>query len=199
MEAKVAEHARLPDPLPDRSSRWEPDDRSARRRGMGAEERVVDPADGGSSIEDVYAAERDGLVRLAAFVTGDVASAVELVQDAFADLHEIWGTVESPAAWLRSAVARRSVSWVRRRIVARRYLESQPRAEGQEPVDVAGRVRVRQAVARLRPQHRAVVFCRYYLDLSEADTAATLGVPSGTVKSRLARALRELEGALDGR
>lgn len=160
---------------------------------------MVEPAGGGSSIEDVYAAERDGLVRLAAFVTGDVGAAAELVQDAFADLHEAWETVESPAAWLRSAVARRSVSWVRRRIVARRYLESRPRVDSQDPVDVAGRLRVRDAVARLRPQHRAVVFCRYYLDLSEADTAATLGVPVGTVKSRLARALRVLEGALDER
>nr|WP_246308857.1 sigma factor-like helix-turn-helix DNA-binding protein [Kineosphaera limosa] len=58
-------------------------------------------------------------------------------------------------------------------------------------------VNVRQAVAKLSPQRRAVVFCRFYLDLSEAETARTLQVPLGTVKSRLSRAMRELEEALD--
>lgn len=159
------------------------------------------PADGAPTLADVYAAERDGLVRLAAFVTGDVGAAAEIVHDAFADLHEGWARVESPRGWLRSAVARRSVSWVRRRAVARRYLESVgpplPLEAAAPPVDVPGRIRVREAVARLSPTRRAVVFCRFYLDLSEAETAATLGLPAGTVKSRLSRALRELEGALD--
>lgn len=153
---------------------------------------------GDPSLASVYAAERDGLLRLAAFVTGEVGAAADIVHDAFADLHETFDDVQSPPAWLTSAVARRSVSWVRRRAVARRYLQS---AVPERPVahvgDLPDRLRVRDAVSRLSPQRRAVVFCRYYLDLSEAQTAATLGVPPGTVKSRLARALRELEVCLD--
>ena len=41
-----------------------------------------------------------------------------------------------------------------------------------------------------------VVTCRYLLDLSEAETAAALGIPAGTVKSRLHRGLRRLRDRL---
>jgi RNA polymerase sigma-70 factor (ECF subfamily) len=52
-------------------------------------------------------------------------------------------------------------------------------------------------LARLSPEHRLVVSCRYLLDLDEADTAAVLGWPRGTVKSRLHRALARLQDELD--
>lgn len=174
--------------------------------GVDVSERAGEPDEAvGPSMADVYARERDGLIRMAAFVTGDVHSAVDVVHEAFADLQAEFDAVDSPGAWLNRAVARRSVSWVRRRITARRYLQSQVRTDGPagtrgdraEMVDVATRLQVRSAIGRLSPQRRAVVFCRFYLDLSDADTAAMLGVP-GTVKSRLSRALAELEVTLDG-
>jgi DNA-directed RNA polymerase specialized sigma24 family protein len=43
---------------------------------------------------------------------------------------------------------------------------------------------------------RLVISCRYFLELSEAETAATLGCARGTVKSRLSRALVRLRGAM---
>lgn len=55
------------------------------------------------------------------------------------------------------------------------------------------------ALRSLRERHREVVVHRYLLDLDEAETAAALGVPRGTVKSRLSRALRELERLLGER
>ena len=51
---------------------------------------------------------------------------------------------------------------------------------------------VREAIARLRDEERLVVACRYLMELSEAETAAALGIPPGTVKSRLHRALARL-------
>ncbi len=57
---------------------------------------------------------------------------------------------------------------------------------------------LRLALARLRDEERQVVACRYLLDLSEAETAATLGIPVGTVKSRLHRGLRRLREVLAG-
>lgn len=48
------------------------------------------------------------------------------------------------------------------------------------------------ALNTLREDDRTVIACRYFLDLSEEETAATLGCPRGTVKSRLSRALRRL-------
>ena len=54
-----------------------------------------------------------------------------------------------------------------------------------------------QGLDRLSPEHRQVVTCRYLLDLDEAETAAVLGWPRGTVKSRLHRALAKLRAGLD--
>lgn len=56
---------------------------------------------------------------------------------------------------------------------------------------------VRTALGRLREAERLVVECRYLLDLSEAETAAALGIPPGTVKSRLHRGLANLRAELD--
>jgi RNA polymerase sigma factor (sigma-70 family) len=47
-------------------------------------------------------------------------------------------------------------------------------------------------VNRLSDEHRTAIACRYFLELSEEETAAVLGVRRGTVKSRLARALTRL-------
>jgi len=52
------------------------------------------------------------------------------------------------------------------------------------------------AIERLGDDHRVVIACRYFLDLSEEETAAALGVRRGTVKSRLARALDRLRADL---
>lgn len=53
-----------------------------------------------------------------------------------------------------------------------------------------------RGLAALSEAHRQVVTCRYLLDLDEAETAAVLGWPTGTVKSRLHRALGRLSAAL---
>jgi RNA polymerase sigma factor (sigma-70 family) len=54
-----------------------------------------------------------------------------------------------------------------------------------------------RGLAALSPAHRQVVTCRYLLDLDEAETAAVLGWPRGTVKSRLHRALGKLRDGLE--
>lgn len=60
-------------------------------------------------------------------------------------------------------------------------------------------VLVGQALARLSPKLRAAIVLRFYEDLSDADIASVLGVPIGTVKSRITRALEQLERFIEGR
>jgi RNA polymerase sigma factor (sigma-70 family) len=55
---------------------------------------------------------------------------------------------------------------------------------------------LRDAVRALPTRQRDVVVCRYLLDLSEGETAQVLGIPSGTVKSRLSRGLAALAAML---
>jgi len=56
---------------------------------------------------------------------------------------------------------------------------------------------VRQAVRRLNPAEREIVYMRYFLELSEAEMAGALQVPPGTVKSRLHRAMARLRSVVD--
>ena len=58
------------------------------------------------------------------------------------------------------------------------------------------RARLLEAVNRLSDDHRDAVACRFFLQLSEEETAAALGIRRGTVKSRLARALERLRQEL---
>ena len=52
------------------------------------------------------------------------------------------------------------------------------------------------AIRALREDDQQVIACRYFLELTEAETAAVLGCPRGTVKSRLSRALQRLRQRL---
>jgi RNA polymerase sigma-70 factor, ECF subfamily len=63
--------------------------------------------------------------------------------------------------------------------------------------DVHDRDQLERAFRRLSVEHRAVVVLHYYLDLSITETAETLGISSGTVKSRVHHAMRGLRAAID--
>jgi RNA polymerase sigma-70 factor (sigma-E family) len=143
----------------------------------------------------VYTAHYDALIRLACLTTGDVATAEDIVQDAFVTLYRRWSEVREPAAFLRRVVANRSTSWLRRLLLARRHAARPPGRET-EPTPEADPA-VRAALARLSGRQRAAVFLRYYLDLPEAEIAAALECRPGTVKSLLHRALRVLREQLD--
>lgn len=136
------------------------------------------------------------LVRLAFALTGDWGLAEELGQEAFVRAWRSWGSIrrqQSAPAYLRATVinlARTSLRQRLREIRAWREAAIPRQAEPAVSPDVL------QALARLPPRKRACVVLRYYLDLSEADTAAALGVSVGTVKSQTARALARLRPLL---
>lgn len=158
------------------------------------------PAGATADVVGVFRGEYSTLVRLATVITGNAEASADLVGEAFADLLDTAG-VRDPAAWLRVAVTRRSRSWVRRAVVARRHLERYGPAEhGATAEDTSAvtpdRVAVRDALARLDPDQRAAVYLRYYLDRPEAEIAEALGCRPGTVKSRLSRAMRRLREEL---
>jgi DNA-directed RNA polymerase specialized sigma24 family protein len=93
-------------------------------------------------IEDLYREHALGLVRLALLLTGDRATAEDVVQDAFLGLHRHWDEVKDPGrvlAYLRTAVVNGSSSRYRRHLVARRLRpESLAMVQSAEALVLAG-------------------------------------------------------------
>lgn len=135
-----------------------------------------------------------GAWRAARVVTGSRAMADDVAQDAFERAFAALGRFDERrpfAAWLHRIVVNRSLDLMRRerRLVG---LDAPERLTA-EWRDLAGEDRaLLEAVDRLGPQRRVVVVLRYGLGYGPAEIAEMLGVPDGTVHSRLARALDEL-------
>jgi RNA polymerase sigma-70 factor (ECF subfamily) len=123
-------------------------------------------------------------------VAGSRAEAEDVVQEAFVRLLPRWSRVsryDDPEAWVRQVAFRLLWNRFRRarnavRALRRSGPEKSTPPPPEEPVDV------RRALAALPIPQRQVVVLHYLLDLPVDRVAMELGVPTGTVKSRLARA-----------
>jgi RNA polymerase sigma-70 factor (sigma-E family) len=148
----------------------------------------------------LFAARRDAIVRLAYVLTGDGHLAEEAAADAFAATYPRWkaGKVDDPDAYLRRAVVNQIRGRFRRNATRRRF-EQRPHAATDTPASdsgVAERDLIRSALLALPIGQRAVVALRFLEDRSEAETAAVLGISTGTVKSQAARGLEHLRAAV---
>lgn len=138
------------------------------------------------------------LVRFAGLLTGSNDQAQDIVADVFARLmRRPPGHMEDQSAYLRRCVVN-EVNSVGRRFARRSRLGASANPPSSQPMidgPIAERDRIARALAELPRQQRAVLVLRYFEDLSEAQTAALLRVPAGTVKSASSRGatrLREL-------
>jgi RNA polymerase sigma-70 factor (sigma-E family) len=149
------------------------------------------------AVTRLFAAQYRPLVRLATLLLRDAGRAEEIAQDAFVGLHERWGRLRDPqkgVAYLRASVVNSARSELRHRGVVDRFLRRQappPPVPGPEAGVVAATdsAEVLAIVATLPARQREALVLRYYLDLSEAQTAEVMGVSTGAVKSHTARAL----------
>ena len=155
-------------------------------------------------VEALYREHAGPLFAVALRLTGDREIAGDVVQETFLRAwrhpEALDGSLGSARAWL-FAVARNVVIDGWRRDRARPRLAPTP----VEDLALAGADDVERAVVSslagealraLSPEHRAVLLHVFYLGHSVAETAAALGVPAGTVKSRSFYALRTLRLAL---
>ena len=158
-------------------------------------------AESARSVTELFTEHHLGLVRLAVLMVGDLATAEDVVQDAFEQLHRRWRGLRRQSSALdyaRSAVLNGCRSVLRRRLVARRY---EGRIAGPPPYDADAAVALEQrselidAFRSLPRRQREVLALRYYLDLSVADTAATLRISEGAVRSTASRGLAALARA----
>ena len=151
----------------------------------------------------LYTTHYRGLVRLAAYLTGDRDNAEEVVQDAYVKVLGRWGGVrdlDKGEAYLRQAVVNLSRSRVRHQTVVERKAPSpSPDIASAESGALAqlDRDSVVAALAALPRRQREAVVLRYYADLSEAQTAHAMGISAGAVKSHTSRAMAALRHLLE--
>lgn len=149
-----------------------------------------DVAVSGPAFEDFYRDHRDRLYRALALTLRDPGLAAEAVDEAFTRAFERWGRIgdyDRPEAWVYRVGFNWATSWFRRRWRETAGLFEVPGMDAAVPDPELTR-----AVDELPDHQRAVVVLRLYADWATADVAAALGVPEGTVKSRLSRALEAL-------
>src|ERR671930_1009145 len=163
----------------------------------------------GSAYATLVRDHEETAFRIAYVICGNAADAEEAAQEAFVKAYRALGRFRSGEPlrpWLLAIVAnearnRRRSAGRRAALVLRAAGEERPPAEAApspEAALLAGerRAALLAALGRLREDDRQVIGCRYLLELSEAETAAALGVRPGTVKSRLSRSLERLRAEL---
>ncbi len=157
---------------------------------------------GWEDVEQLYRANRADLVRLAGLLLDEPGAREEVVQDAFVALHLRHGTVapDKVPAYLRSAVLNAARSRLRHRRVVSRLgwiVPSPPATPEDEALMGDRRATVLAAVRHLPRRQQEVVVLRYWLDLSEADIASTLGISAGSVKVHASRGLAAVARTLE--
>jgi RNA polymerase sigma-70 factor (ECF subfamily) len=181
--------------------------------GTPTDEELIDRARGGDQAAFRVLVERyEG--KVAATVVGMLgpgADAEDVGQETFIRLYRALATFRGESSLgtyvTRIAINQSLKALKRRRTWASRFL-SRDDAEREiiEPVEPAGAelderersMQVERALATLPPEQRAIVVLRVMEGFSTKETAEVLGVPQGTVMSRLSRALQKLEPRLAG-
>jgi RNA polymerase sigma-70 factor (ECF subfamily) len=175
-----------------------------------SEDRLVALARDGDA--DAYAelvrAHQDVAFRTAMLITGNASDAEEAAQDGFV---KAWRSLPRfrPGAplrpWLLTIVANEARNRARGagrreglvlRVAAATSSDALPGSPEAVAIEGAQRTALLDAMGRLRMDDRVVLGCRFLLELTEAETAAALGVRPGTVKSLTSRALARLREEL---
>jgi RNA polymerase sigma-70 factor (sigma-E family) len=155
------------------------------------------------AVTALYGTHYRSLVRLAALLVRDVATAEEVVQDSFVAMHASWRRLrdtDKALSYLRQSVVNGSRSVLRHRVVVDRNAPKPPPlapSAEQGAITEIERTAVISALRRLPARQREALVLRYYCDLSEAQIASTMQISRGAVKSHTARGMSSLRTVLE--
>ena len=143
---------------------------------------------GQDAVQDLttlYQAHYQSLVRLAVLLVSDLATAEEIVQEAFADVHGTWRALPGHDAALR---------YLRRSLIRRsRAVESR-----QADAEADSRAGLLPALRALPAREREVLVLRYFADLPEAEIAVLTGMRIPVVRTYVTRGMSSLRAGLPG-
>src|ERR671937_582681 len=167
--------------------------------GSGREERAwIRGAQAGSvaDLEALFRHHWPRAYRAAYLVVHDAAAAEDIAQESFLAAVrslERFDRRRPFGPWLHKIVVNRAIDWSRARTLRREigdapltHLAERERSNNPHARTLA------TALASLSPEHRAVIVLRHLLEYTAGEIAELLGLPRGTVNSRLRRGLDEL-------
>lgn len=163
-----------------------------------------------AAYEEIVQRYQQVAFRTAYVITGLTADAEDAAQEGFVKAYRALDRFRAGAEWrpwllriVANEARNRARSSGRRHQLELRLIEGfRPGDAAQSPEAVAvaadERRRLIAMLNGLADQDRQVIASRYFLELSGEETAAALGIPEGTVKSRLSRALARLRARIEG-
>jgi len=146
-----------------------------------------------SDFESLFRAHWPLAYRAALLVVHDTAAAEDIAQEAFLSVVRALDRFDRRrpfGPWLHRIVVNRAIDWARARRLRAEVVLADAAGDTPEPElgsDAAA------AVRGLSPEHRAVIVLRYLLGYTPGEIARLLGLPRGTVNSRLRRGLDQLK------
>lgn len=154
------------------------------------------------AFEALAISSGDRLFAIARLILRDVDRAQDAVQEALVQAWRALPQLRDPDrfdAWMRKLLVNACTDMSRRskRWDMRIGLIPLPEPVADMSHSIADRDQLERGFRRLKPEQRAAIVLRYYLDLTVPQVAESLGIPEGTAKSRLHHAMAALRAALD--
>src|SRR5919198_1844184 len=147
-----------------------------------------------SDLEALFRMHWPRAHRAAYLITHDAQAAEDIAQESFLAAIRALDRFDRRrpfGPWLQRIVANRAIDWARARRL-RSEVELTEAVPGPEHAPEGLGDETLAALSRLQPEHRAVIVMRYLLELTPGEIARELGLPRGTVNSRLRRGLDAL-------
>ncbi len=147
------------------------------------------------ALEELFRLHWPGAFRAAYYVVHDATAAEDIAQEAFLAAIRALDRFDPRrpfAPWIHRIVVNRAIDHARSRALRREVGPELAESAEAPAVDAGISSDLLRALAGLGPEQRAVVVLRYLLDCTPGEIARTLGIPRGTVNSRLRRALDRL-------
>ena len=158
------------------------------------------PAPPQQTLAAVFAAEESGLLRFAISLVRRRPVAEELVQETVLRLHQVWGEVEHPRAWLFRSLRNLALNHLRDRPQESELIEETAEAEAALPAEKLGRDEaiglVRLLMAEMSAEDRELVRLKYLEGLKYQEIAQRTGLSVGNVGYRLHHLLKGLADGL---